>query len=305
MESLSHFTIEVGTTMSLTSQDWTFVNDGRPKVNPNYLCIIQCTERKISVTANLPQSYQIDIGANYEEAFSQGLQNTSSIAAIGPKLRALGLQTTTQALTAQIWQGSTEFMFSLPLVFQAEEDEQSDILRKLTDLYRLTLPDEAFSNGLLSAPGPRLDPKEILKSVGSAATGVVNSPLSSVANSVQEELSGLYKQLKGFVSGPEEKASSAINSTSSAQTSPSNRGLSNPLLAAIKNNISLTIGNYMKLDSVVITNVSQNHMVQPLVSGTMSRVEVTVGFKTFFTPTQKDIPNIFLGLRWSPDRKGL
>lgn len=301
--------------MSLTSQDWSFVNDGKPKLNPNYLCVIQCTERRISVTANLPQSYQIDIGANYEEAFSQGFQGLSGVAAIGPKLRAFGIQTTTQALTAQVWQGSTEFVFSLPLVLQAEEDEQEDVLRKLTDLYRLTLPDEAFSNGLLSAPGPRLDAKEITKSVGNVTSGIVNSPLESVKSLGQEALSA-FSQLKdtigGVLFGPEKKASSALNSTTNTQsalegTGPTatGKGVSNPLLSAIKNNISLTIGNYMKLDSVVITSVSQNHMVQPLVNGTMSRVEVTVGFKTFFTPVQKDIPNIFLGLRWSPDRKGL
>lgn len=284
----------------LSQEEWNFVNEGnQADQNPNYLCTITCTDQNIQVVANLPDTFNTDIAANYEEAFAQAVNNTGIAGKLGGKLRALGVQLTTQALTAQVWQGAADMSFSLPLVFQAVNDEFGDVLDKLEALYNLTLPGETFSNGFLTAPGPTISPQLLLKNVGAITSGAMNNAGSLAADassSVVDTVTGLVSSLgSGFSSdrtlASSNSATSEASPTNSSKTT--NSGVDTPLIASIKNNISLQIGRYMYLESVVITSVGQTHFVNPVESGVMSRVEVTVGFKTFYVPTKKDIPNIF------------
>ncbi len=308
--------------MSLTKEAWTFVNDGAPlDKNPNYKCIITCTDQKITLEASLPESFQIDVGANYDEAFSQLIGSIPLASKVAPWAKAFGLQLTTQALTAQIWNGSTELAFSLPLVFQAETSGVKDVLSKLRDLYTLVLPDESELGGFLTAPGPRLDPVLLAKSAAQAGEGLLNAAppsIKSLADSTRNEINGItsvvggiatqlgldLNTVKSFAGTVANKVglTTATRGTPEATGTPDyshegrNHSAPTSLLSSIKNNISLKIGNYMFFESVVITSLGQNHYVQPLADGTMSRVEVTVGFKTFFVPTKKDISKIFIGM---------
>lgn len=285
----------------LTQDEWKFLTNGAPaQDNENYLCTITCTDQNILVVANLPETFSTDIGAQYEEAFAQAVNNSGIVSSVGPKLRALGIQMTTQALTAQIWQGSTEMSFSLPLVLQARTDEIHDVLEKLEALYSLTLPGESFSNGFLTAPGPVLDAEILLQNVGSATSAAMNAAGSiakdAVTNSIGSTLSSAFSKLRSL--SPSTAATAEASPSKKPDTA--NKGVDRPLVSAIKNNISLQIGRYMYFESVVITNVGQTHHVQPLESGIMSRVEVTVQFKTFYVPTKKDIPNIFRNAKFNP-----
>lgn len=297
---------------SLTTTSWEFLDtsggDNKDQ-NPNYHCLITCSDMNIQIKANLPQDFAISIGAQYEEALAQAMNSSSVVSELAGKARLAGVQLVTQALTAQVWQGSTEINFSLPLTLQVNNDETTDVLKPLSDLYTLCLPDEVTSGGFLKAPGPTLSVELLKKSTGAFASGVMNvakdsDTVKAVGNLVtdaqnigQKVVSGvtsLFKSNERQLSTSESKSADAPGKSNVQD--PTSEGQPASLSSAIKNNISLTIGQYMHFDSVVITNVDQTHHVQPLENGTLSRVDVTVTFKTFFVPTRKDIGKIFLGL---------
>lgn len=275
---------------NLTSLDWVS-NSSRKAKNNNYLCVITCNERNISIEASLPQEFSMDIGANYEEAFSQGLsgllQGGGAIGeASGKALKMLGLQLTTKALTAQVWQGSTEVSFSLPLIFQVENNPRQDVQGPLQDLYSLTLPRESTPGGLLEAPGPKVDLERLSKSM----SGVT-------VNSIVKDTAGVYQKLQSATSIADgfNKGKDIANQALTP--------FSNAFIGSIKDNISLSIGTRMLFKSVVITSVNQNFKVQPLEDGSFQRVEATVGFKTFYVLTQADMPDLFGTQSFSTDRQ--
>lgn len=285
---------------SLTTDSWNFLDtsggDNKDK-NPNYLAVITCTGLNIQITANLPQDFSIDIGAQYEEAVAQMVASNQIVSELATGARMAGVQLVTQALTAQVWQGSTEISFSLPLSFQVSTDEYEDVLKPLSDLYRLSLPDEVTEGGFLKAPGPSLSVELLKKSTGAFTSGLMNTAVGSdVSKAVSAAKDKVSSTLDGVVSLFSSGSKTASAPGASKVTSPQSEGQKGSLASAITNNISLTLGQYMHFDSVVITNVGQTHHVQPLENGTMSRVDVTVNFKTFFVPTQKDIKTIFLAL---------
>ena len=267
--------------------DWEFTNSGSNIQNSNYLCVITCVERGIVLVANLPQSYQLDFGANYEESFAQGIQNLmpGGDATINAA-RAFGLQFTTQALTAQVWQGTSEVAFTLPLIFQVENNGDTDIIRPLADLFRLVLPREITEGGMFESPGPSLDLEKLAKNISSQKT---TDALKRGANQIKDGAVGTVdgafsldtgKTIRGLLDA-RKGANTALGSISSA------------LKNSIKNRISLSIGNFQHFSDVVITSVGQVYHVRPLKDGTMSQVEINVGIKTFFVPTQADIPSMF------------
>lgn len=277
--------------MALTSTYWAAPRVA-PFTNPNYLAVISCNDKNITVTANLPQEFAMDVGASYEEAFSQGLSGLlngggmiSDIA--GKSMKMLGLQLTTKALTAQVWQGSTEISFSLPLVFQVESDSEADIQKPLRDLYSLVLPEEKESGGLLEAPGPRVD----LERLKQQALNLLET-----GKKVGSGLSSAYSNNQGNLGGMAQEGQAAVGSGL--------RSFSNAFLASVKNNISLSIGDRMLFKSVVITSVAQNFSVQPLEDGVFQRVECTVGFKTFYVLTQQDMPDLFSPGAYAYSQKG-
>src|SRR6478736_9543570 len=85
----------------------------------SYKAFIVCQEQGILVEAWLPEQVNVDINANYEAPYAQGLASSVS-EKLGSLARFAGLSMTTQALTIQVWQGGSYIQFSLPLVFQAE-----------------------------------------------------------------------------------------------------------------------------------------------------------------------------------------
>ena len=253
--------------------------------NPNYLAIISCNDKNITVTASLPEEFSFNLGATYEEAFSQGLTGLlnggGAISSLASKsMKMLGLQLTTKALTAKIWQGSTSISFSLPLVFQVETDSEEDLQSPLRSLYTLVLPNEPTAGGLLEAPGPRVSLEKLKRIGGDVATIDVSSSATGVMSSIKTALSG-PKDLVNLAGEVKSGANGALAPFSKA------------FMSAIENNISLSIGTRIFFDSVVITSVDQQFAVQPLDDGVFQRVHCTVGFETFYVLTQNDMENLF------------
>lgn len=282
------------TRQTLSTTDWLFDDSDSSErdSNKNYHCVITSAELG-TITAFLPQDFTLDIAAQYEESLAQAANSKSS--ELSGLARMGGVQLVTQALTAQVWQGSGEMTFSLPLIFQVEDDEQKDLLIPLSKLYQLTLPGE-LPNGLLKAPGPTLNYKLLTQSVGAFVSGSINiakDAISAGADNLTEGARDLDKYLGTNVLQPANGGSADKQGGNQKQANPQSAGQPPDMKSCIDNNISLDIGNYMHFDSVVIMGVSQTHHVQPLETGTMSRVDVQVTFKTFFIPTKRDIPSMF------------
>lgn len=271
--------------MALSTTEWLFQekDTDRKKTNPNYLVVITCNDQGISLVANLPQSYGTNVRASYDSPFSQMVSNSVS-STVNNLARASGMQLTTKALSAQVWQGASDFTFDLPLVFQAIDDEYNDVTAKLLELHRLTLPGEG-PLGILTAPGPYLDPKLVVQNLADSGLKV----LKDAGSALSDGISALAGQMSGSSSGT---ASNAPN-----QSGPKENYHKRPLVSCVKNNISVKIGNYQFFESVVIEGINAEHKVQPMASGTMSAVEVTVSFKTFYTPTKEDLSTIFVNSR--------
>lgn len=288
-----------------------------PLEHNDYLAYITCSELGINMTAQLPDTWQFDISSEYSAPYAEGL--TEGIPSmLAPGLKAAGVSLTTQVLTAQLWKGSSEITFTLPLVFQAEYDSDREIMKPLLELMALTLPrDSQGGGGMLSAPGPHFDlvdttanpdlnsgKAESKTTAGSLSIGQALSDAGNVFKTVGGAALDVGLAGGGAVVGaltvasnPDGLKSGVTNlyHTANKYISP----LSNKLASMVKNRISLSIGNMLTFDSVVIINVQQNHKVQPTAdisgqsTGLYQKCEITVTFKTFFTPTQRDLIKMF------------
>jgi hypothetical protein len=225
-------------------------------------------------------------------------------------LRWLGLQLTTQALTAEVWQGSGTVEFQMDLQFQVEDDVNSDVLEPLMKLMFLTVAREETEGGLLSAPGPHIDLKQLSES-SAYQTAVLYDKVKATAErelaDQQSVAAGVAAAKKKLADGTQNMIN-AITGTTVTQAIDSAvqwgikvkngmdqvaQPLSAAIVGSIKNNISLYIGRYMYFPSVVITDVTQTHKVQPMIDGNFQYVSATVRFKTFYQPTQRDIAIMF------------
>lgn len=284
------------------------------ELGEHYTVIIHCADLGITVKAYLPEEIQFDARSNYDAPFAQGLNGATG--AIGTALKMVGINLTSQALTAQVWQGSEPFEFVIPVILQAESDTQRDVLDPMTNLLRLTMPRSAGSGSLLKAPGPSVDPDKLRENL---TQGVRNQIVEGKNKVVQAWNAGSAtweqqraaneartgrKTVSGFFTNTSDYLIDGFMAASAAglATASSVEGVFAPiadlLKASIRNNISLTIGKYMFFESVVITNVQTNHKVQPTVDertrGNYQHVEVSIGIRTYMTPTQNELAKMFL-----------
>lgn len=280
-------------------------------LKPEYMVFIDCDELGIHVTAPLPPSFDWSVESRYStpirdtvDGFISGLGTIGS--AVKSGFQASGISLVTQALTAKFWDGSATGAISLPLILQAEKSVLEDVTTPYMKLMALSMP--RFANGkrggLLEAPGPHFD----LVKAANAAQAAVSPETKSVAGQqsmVGDFISNTFGDLKGRLApvpgmladgnykGVLGIANTAVNDGAKALDSFAQN--------AIRNKIRLQIGRYIVLDSVVITSVSQTHLMQPVGGdgynvGTdnIQRVEMNVTFEPFMDLTLNDLPNIFL-----------
>lgn len=291
--------------MSLSSEDFLMGMPLSVPVNPHYMCYIIPLDRGMDpIILHLPEEYSLALGASYQAPFAQGPKDLH--AHVGPAASAFGVQFANKAMTMQLWQGSNDMEFSLPLVLQIENDPNADVLKPLSALYELVLPRENIAGGLMTSPGPHLD-LELLKQ-GIKGDQAVDQAIGDIfAPNGESALGAAVNGATGTVSS----FSGATMSDATANTigvagegikntfNAGNRALanlSNTVTSAIKYNIALMIGQFQFFPSVVITNVQQDTKVRPdSETGTMSRINLTVSFRTFYTQTNRDLPSLLLG----------
>lgn len=245
----------------------------------------------ILVDAWLPETVGMDVNANYDAPFAQGIANAVP-ENLGALARFLGMSLTTQAFTIQVWQGGAFIEFQIPFIFQAESGANNDVMRPIKDLMKLTMPKDPQGGGLLEAPGPVIDLQRLAQAnVGQAVSNIV-------AGFTLSNMKDAFTELKSDTFGALAKAKN------SAQENIA-RPLSSAIVNSIKNNISLYIGQFLYLPSVVITDVSPTYDIMIGPDNNPIRATVNVNFRTFFIPTQNDIDVMFPSASASNTRRNI
>jgi len=251
-----------------------------------YKAYIVAAEQGIIVEAWLPETLMLDVAAKYDAPFEQGLGSLSSLAGISSMARFLGLSLTTQAMTAQVWQGGSFIDLSIPLVFQTENSAANDVMLPIKQLLSLTMPKDPGGGGFLTAPGPRID----INKLGSNGIDLVKSAGGAISDAVTGIISG-----SGSVSdtGKTLAPGSSFLDRAANKANDVAKTVSNALVNSVTNNISLYIGQFLYFPSVVITDVSPTYDVVLGVDKNPVRASVNVGIRTFYMPTSQDIETMF------------
>lgn len=132
---------------------------------PNYWCQITSKSHNIDIVADLPEAFALSMTGHYDGSTGTvsgavssivGVVNTTAGQVASSAFTATGGDVAFQALTKRIWRGSEPIDFSLPLLFDAEENTFEDVHETCTLLSSLALPDfgggaASIGNGLYSA----------------------------------------------------------------------------------------------------------------------------------------------------------
>ncbi len=252
--------------------------------NPNYTVIIKQVAdpqnkgaKGVEVIAPMPESFMFDTKSDYATPYAQGLFSGGSgmLAQLGKAAGQLGgIRLTSQALTAQLWQGSTETALGLELEFQTESDPDVDVRQPILALMRMCTAAINKESGMLISPGPSIT----LDSAGA----VVSNVFSAAKNAITGE-----PPKQGSLA-PEATAQNGRGETQSASVTA--------LKKTIKNQISIQIGRYIFFDSVVISNVQTTYSNQiDDKTGLPIHAKVALSFTPLFLVVQSDLVNIFGG----------
>ena len=270
---------------------------GRAGRDLNYKAFVIAQEytgsdgKGILVEAWLPETVGMDVNANYDAPFAQGISNMVP-ENVGALARFLGMSLTTQAFTVQVWQGGAFIEFQIPFIFQAETSAADDVMKPIKDLLKLTMPKDPQGGGLLEAPGPVIDLKKL-------SQANVSQPINNIlGGATLGNMKDAFTELKGDTFG-------ALSKLKDKAQDNIARPVSRAIVNSIKNNISLHIGKFMYLPSVVITDVSPTYDVMIGPDRNPIRATVNVNFRTFFIPTQNDIDIMFPSAPPSSTRRNI
>ena len=277
-------------------------------LNPNYTVTIkQVVDPQnpgipgIIVTAPLPENLGFDTSAEYSTPLAQGLfsggilQKSESAlfrgigAAAGAAAAASGTRLTTQAMTAQIWQGSSESELMLDLDFQTETDPNKDVRIPILNLLKLSTASIDAATGMLKSPGPRVDLTDT-GNVGEAGVLQIANSAKQIGTAAGQIASSIKQ---GQLNGP----NANLDGKQTANTPPkTSAGLGGAQYwkSVIRNQISIQIGNYAFFDSVVILNVQKTYSnLIDARTGLPLHAKVNIRFKPLFLLVQEDLDNIF------------
>ncbi len=274
---------------------------------PYIVTIQQNSNPAIVIEAPMPDSFAFDVGASYEQMLPQGMTNNS---VLNTAAALTGTRLAVQALTAQLWGGSTDSELSMELVFHTETDPYYDVRMPIVNLLKLTMPTVDTKSGFLGSPGPQIDFSKagtIFSDAASTVGNDVGSLLGGLASGIENIAVGAWNALtSGTPLGTAPKSASMTETNTQVANGQSNSVAQalqqNPNLGTaaywntmIKNKISISIGSYLYFDSVVITRVSQTFASNfDAQTGLPHDVRVSVSFKPLFMLSQQDLETLFV-----------
>lgn len=269
--------------------------------NPNYMVTIKQVvdptkpnEPGPCVVAPLSDSLSYDSSSEYTTPYAQGLfggggststSTASRIAAVGGKIiqgaaPLMGIRLTAQALTAQIWQGSSESVLNLEIDFAAESDPDLEVRTPLLTLLKMSTASVDAATGMLKSPGPNID----LRDAGRIAIGGAITTRDAVVG--VGERTGIINSENANLNGKSmsNKPPAKVGGLGGAQFWKS----------VVRNQISIQIGTYAYFDSVVILNVQKTYSHQlDALTGLPMYAKASIQFKPLFMVTQTDLDEIF------------
>lgn len=265
--------------------------------NTNYLVqIIQYgapgSNPTTSVTAPIPEKVNFDVAAEYTTVLPQSMAKSSLL---NGAAQMLGMKLAVQAMTAQLWNGSTNGNLSMNLEFYTESDPLTDVRAPIVSLMKLATP-LIHETGLMQSPGPQLDFATLGSLVSQTATNVATS-VSTFGNSVASVVKNLANVSGGTMSQAD-KDTTSVNSTTAPSATSNNPNMNTAAYwkNKVTNLIQIKVGNYLFFDNVIIERVgnvfTSNFDAQ---TGLPHHVIVNIQFRPMFTLTQGDLDNIFLG----------
>lgn len=251
-----------------------------PRTNPDYLVVLTQQDRGVIVTAHVPQDLNLDINASYEQPFSQ-LLNDSSLSKLA---RLGGYSIQSQALTFRVWQGSSDFSQQLTLDFVAQEDPIKEIRAPLLALLGFVTPRVDRYGLLLEAPGPHVDVTKLPEAAKKIAQNFVTAVRGSSSN---QSKAGSLTDTDADVSAPADRLSDSDKSAYKNNLAA--------LRAAVVNQISVRIGSYMYLPSIVVESVSITHAAGfDAVTGWPLHVRVDVRYSPYMQVVFSDLESMYL-----------
>jgi len=158
----------------------------------NYQIQIWSNKFPVALKGNLPESFQIGLGATWNQPFNKSFadlmgQNTqkklanSKIGGLASKFdtnaidavsKATGFSTLSKWLSVSVWIEGTNMSLTLPMTFKAYNDPVADVTDKIVQLMSMTAP-STLAGGFLQAPGPTIKGVVSQDAFGSSFDGEV------------------------------------------------------------------------------------------------------------------------------------
>lgn len=267
--------------------------------NPRYQVIIRKTTNDgsgtpdLEIYAPLSEQFMYDSSAEYEPAFGNLFG--------GGLLKALnvfGTKPMWQAMTAQVWTGTSTDDITLKFVFQAERDAYQEVT---LPVYRLESLVAAGTNkiGLLTAPVGGIDFGKVLDYISKAAKNASEQgKTASITSNALEGASAFLEKNRDSFQSMEDGRNPAQNQNAAQSQTDTNLqfGTREWLESMMTSKVSIQIGTQIHFDNIVPLSVSKTVYTQPDARGFMQYCEVDFRFRPMFLVTRADLAKIF-GIR--------
>ena len=237
-----------------------------------YKATITCNDRNALHVDGLwlPEGFIQGTTATYARPFNLNLAGRGVTTA----MEAFGISPQFQFMSTRVWTGSEMHDMSLTFFVYADfKPADITVLQPYRDLLALVLPKMDGTTGLLKSPGPHLalKDKEFWSKGPGATADAVKADAAPVLQSATSEDGALAKVQKIREGGV-----AALKA-----------------IWTLENQVSMTIGKYIVLPSIVITGVTAAFTHQMDAEGKPFCAEITVTFGMFQSPVYSDIEAMF------------
>lgn len=269
-------------------------------VDPAYTVTIAFTDPNTgslaTVQGYMPDTISMGLSADYAsplEGVGEALSGAGGPVSFVAKL--MGNKISSNIFSVVLWSGSSHMDLTLELRFVALTDSYKDVIepiRKLTSLITPTIESFSATNGavqlgFMKSPGPSFTyagDTSVLNTAGYVA-GTVANAVGDLGNAVTDAVTN--------VSNGNQTAMQGVISAGGASIEALGGAFNNIVKdIVVKNNISVKLGEFALLRSVVVKDVTSAYNIKADAQGNWTDATVSVQIGTFVSPTNLDIPDM-------------
>lgn len=260
--------------------------------NPDYLVIISQPDTRKYITGYYQGQVPVDMTASYEQPFADTFKAAGG-GFIDTTMKMFGRTMQSQALTFRMWSGTTDFPLSVTIDLYAENDVIKEVRDPMLKLASLAVPDTDKYGLFLKSPGPYLDITKLSPAAKRIATNFAETVSNTFGSGAKAgSLSDTDSELKEPADKLSDESRSVFKDNLAA------------IKSAIKNQISIRIGSFMFLESVVITRVNiTHHSAIDTTTGWPMHVTLEVGLEPFMQVVVSDLEAMYLRPKSSGNNK--